>query len=99
MSEQCRSQMPTGGGAHDADTFAVQFPFGSFRPYGANGAGSILQHRRVMIASRAKPVFQHETSDALLVQKTRIVVPFMVGQARIAATGTDDHRGAGSFFR
>src|ERR1700744_540292 len=49
----------------------------------------------MMISIQAKTVFQHEASNAVLVQPERIIIPFMGCKVLIAATRTDDHGGAG----
>ena len=48
-----------------------------------------------MIAVGAEPVFQDETSHAMLVKPERVIVALVRRQSHIAAAGTNHHRRAG----
>ena len=61
----------------------------------SNGAGSIVQHGWVMIATGSQAIFQDKGSYTILVQKPGIARSFMVSQSPVSAAGANHNRGTG----
>src|SRR5438045_3847816 len=84
--------MTAGRGPHDADVVGIEIPFGGASAYGAHRAGRITQHDRMPIARRTKTIFQHEASNALFVEETRIVIALVIGQTAVPTAWADHER-------
>jgi len=101
MREQRGRQMAARRRTHDADAVRVNAPFAGACADGAQRARGVVQHRRMMIAAGAEPVFQDEARDAVGVEPQCVVFAFVRGQSAVAAAGTNDDGCAASvvFFR
>ena len=99
MGDQGGGEMSAGGRTHDADAFGVEFPFLGPGAHGADGAGGILQHRRMMIAAGGESIFQDEAGNALFVQPKRVALAFMLRETAVAATRANHDGRARGFGR
>jgi len=80
-----------GGGAHDADLVWFQVPIGGMIADQPDGAGHIVEHRRMVVAVAAEAVLQHEARDAVGVEPNRVVPALMGRQTSVASPWADHH--------
>ena len=80
-------------GAHHPDPLGVNLPVTGLTADGANGPGRVLEHSRMSVAFGAQTIVDDERRYSRLVQPECVIVSFMTGQAPVAPSGEDDHRG------
>ena len=80
-------------GAHHSDPLGVNLPVTGLTTDGANGPGRVLEHGGMLVAFGAQTIVDDERRYSRLVQPECVIVSFMAGQAPVAPSGEDDHRG------
>lgn len=73
----------------------MEFPWFGVCANVAYGPCNVIEHDRVAVAFAAKSVFEDECGDAVFVEKTRVVISFMIGQSAITTAGANDDCRAG----
>src|SRR5213594_2765461 len=66
--------------------------------FNEHGAGRILEHDRVAVASRAETILEDKARDAVLIEPQRVAFAFVLRQAAVASAGANDERRAGGLL-
>src|SRR5262245_12742297 len=89
--------MTTRGGTHDPDPFRIDVPLAGPGANSPDRASRILEHARMLITARAKPIFQNKSGDPVLREPLGVIFPFVGRETAIPSAGADHYRRTSRF--